>query len=164
MGLLSDPGILFNIYGSYTSYTVPGPNVYVPGSSTGGGSGTTATTRAITSATPTSTSAAPTPTGPAAVKYAQCGGTGWTGATQCVTGSTCTKVNDVSELVICVENSRLTIVLSTTTNVSEHSLGLLYTLLQTSHCATNYMCTNMYLCVYEHSLHIHTRKRGGVEN
>ena len=31
---------------------------------------------------------------PLATKYAQCGGSGWTGPTQCVAGSTCTKLND----------------------------------------------------------------------
>ncbi|KAF8606702.1 hypothetical protein BDV93DRAFT_488563 [Ceratobasidium sp. AG-I] len=90
----TDPGILFNLYGSYTSYTVPGPAVYTGG---GGGSpqpqpsttvaGPTTTTK--TSATPT-----PTPTGAVVQKYGQCGGTGWTGSTNCVSGTTCNHVND----------------------------------------------------------------------
>ncbi|KAG8697666.1 hypothetical protein FRC09_007722 [Ceratobasidium sp. 395] len=95
----TDPGILFDIYGSYTSYTIPGPPVYVPGS--GGGSGTTTTkpttttkTTTTTKATTTSTTTAPTGTGTPVPKYGQCGGIGWTGSTLCATGSTCTKTND----------------------------------------------------------------------
>jgi len=34
------------------------------------------------------------PAGPAVPKYGQCGGNGWTGATTCVSGSTCVKLND----------------------------------------------------------------------
>lgn len=34
------------------------------------------------------------PAGPLVPKYGQCGGNGWTGATQCVAGSTCQKLND----------------------------------------------------------------------
>ncbi|KDN41024.1 hypothetical protein RSAG8_07730, partial [Rhizoctonia solani AG-8 WAC10335] len=87
----TDPGILFDLYGGYTSYTIPGPAVYVPGSPTGGGgTPTTTTTRA---ATTTTSSAAPVSTGPVVVKYGQCGGQGWTGGTTCAAGSTCTVVN-----------------------------------------------------------------------
>ncbi|EUC54563.1 glycoside hydrolase family 61 protein [Rhizoctonia solani AG-3 Rhs1AP] len=87
----TDPGILFDLYGGYTSYTIPGPAVYVAGSSTGGGgTPTTTTTRAVST---TSTSAPPTSTGPVIAKYGQCGGTGWTGGTTCAAGSTCTVVN-----------------------------------------------------------------------
>ncbi|KAG9122557.1 hypothetical protein FRC07_001015 [Ceratobasidium sp. 392] len=92
----TDPGILFDLYGSYTSYTIPGPPVYVPGSGSGGGSGSTTTTKATSTTKPTttSTSSAPSGTGTPVQKYGQCGGTGWTGSTLCATGSTCTKVND----------------------------------------------------------------------
>ncbi|KAG8728227.1 hypothetical protein FRC11_011559, partial [Ceratobasidium sp. 423] len=86
----TDPGILFDLYGGYTSYTIPGPAVYVPGSSSGGG-GATTTTRATTT---TSTSATATTTAALVPKYGQCGGIGWTGGTVCVSGSTCTKLND----------------------------------------------------------------------
>ncbi|KAB5589036.1 hypothetical protein CTheo_7514 [Ceratobasidium theobromae] len=89
----TDPGILFDLYGGYTSYTIPGPAVYVPGSSTGS---PTTVSNTGTTPTSTSTSASATATGPVAVKYAQCGGIGWTGATQCITGTTCTKLNDGS--------------------------------------------------------------------
>ncbi|KAG8698808.1 hypothetical protein FRC08_005689 [Ceratobasidium sp. 394] len=91
----NDPGIHFDLYGSYTSYTIPGPPVYVPGSSTGSPGGPT-TVRPTTTAKPstTTTSSAPAGTGTPVVKYGQCGGIGWTGSTLCASGSTCTKVND----------------------------------------------------------------------
>ncbi|KAI4724925.1 hypothetical protein E4T49_07338 [Aureobasidium sp. EXF-10728] len=119
----TDPGILANIYDTsiYTSYKAPGPAVISCGA--GGAapvSSTKATTSAVvTSKVPVTTSAAPVTTKPAttlstvvktseaaapatsaasgsgaAAKYAQCGGNGWTGATTCVSGSTCTKQND----------------------------------------------------------------------
>ncbi|KAH8151885.1 uncharacterized protein LAJ45_03878 [Morchella importuna] len=84
----SDPGILFNLYASYTSYTVPGPAVYAVGG---------ATASATASATGTTTAAAATSSAAAAgniAKYGQCGGNGWTGTDTCSAGSTCTKVND----------------------------------------------------------------------
>jgi len=85
----TDPGILFDIYSAYTSYTIPGPAVYTSGGSAC--SATTTTTKAAT--TTTSTSAAASGTGTPVAKYGQCGGSGWTGSTLCVTGSTCTVVN-----------------------------------------------------------------------
>jgi len=54
--------------------------------SAGTGTGTT------TSSTKTTTSSGSTSTGTAA-HYAQCGGIGWTGATACVSGYTCTVLN-----------------------------------------------------------------------
>ncbi|KAK7687290.1 hypothetical protein QCA50_009795 [Cerrena zonata] len=91
----TDPGILFNLYGSYTSYTIPGPAVY------GGGAAPAPPSNPGTTAAPPPTTAAPPPppaTSTAAAgtvqKYQQCGGAGWTGATVCVAGSTCTKLND----------------------------------------------------------------------
>jgi hypothetical protein len=57
-------------------------------------------TKAVTSATSTkvtSTAAAPAVTSTAAgtvARWGQCGGTGYTGATACVSGTTCTKQND----------------------------------------------------------------------
>jgi len=58
-----------------------------PGGGGGGGTTTTGTTTigTTTSAPATSTS----PSGACAAKYGQCGGNGWTGATCCVSGSTC---------------------------------------------------------------------------
>ncbi|KAI5795398.1 glycosyl hydrolase family 61-domain-containing protein [Peziza echinospora] len=102
---MSDPGVTIDIYSSTaTTYKVPGPPVWPgnggstpPASSTTKAATPSSTTKA---ATPTSTStAAPavttTPaTGGTVAKYGQCGGIGYTGATGCVSGSTCTKVND----------------------------------------------------------------------
>lgn len=82
----TDPGILFDLYGGFTSYTVPGPPVY-----TGGGS------TSVPPASPTtSTTSAPssTPTGPVIPKYGQCGGATWTGGSNCAPPSTCVKSND----------------------------------------------------------------------
>ncbi|KAJ1303523.1 hypothetical protein OPQ81_011708 [Rhizoctonia solani] len=91
----TDPGILFDLYGGYTSYTIPGPAVYVPGSSSGGGGGgATTTTRATATTSTTAVPPTTTTTGPLVPKYGQCGGIGWTGGTTCVSGSTCTKLND----------------------------------------------------------------------
>ncbi|CAE6503946.1 unnamed protein product [Rhizoctonia solani] len=58
----TDPGILFNVNGAYTSYAIPGPPVYSPGGSYGGSPPDVATksTVAITSATSTSTAVTPT--------------------------------------------------------------------------------------------------------
>ncbi|KAL0632611.1 hypothetical protein Q9L58_008501 [Maublancomyces gigas] len=63
---------------------------------TGGGTSPPPTTTVPVSTPPTSvpTTAPPAPTGPLAPKYGQCGGIGWAGATACVSGSTCSKIND----------------------------------------------------------------------
>ncbi|CAE6421358.1 unnamed protein product [Rhizoctonia solani] len=99
----TDPGITINIYyPTVTNYTIPGPRPFTCDGSTATTATvpvgtTTTTTKATTSttstATTTSTSATSTSTGTVA-KYGQCGGIGWTGATTCVSGSTCTKLND----------------------------------------------------------------------
>ncbi|QRW11838.1 glycoside hydrolase family 61 protein [Ceratobasidium sp. AG-Ba] len=96
----SDPGITVNIYyPPLTSYTIPGPRPFTCDGSTGttppASSSTTSkpVTMSTTKATTTSTSAPPASTG-TVPKYGQCGGIGWTGATACVSGSTCTKIND----------------------------------------------------------------------
>jgi cellulose 1,4-beta-cellobiosidase len=78
-------------------------NSTVPGLANGGGpqppvssAVSSATTSRVTTSTRTSTTAATTPTGnpQLAVKWGQCGGQNWNGPTACVSGSTCTKVND----------------------------------------------------------------------
>ncbi|KAF8600434.1 hypothetical protein BDV93DRAFT_525442 [Ceratobasidium sp. AG-I] len=106
----TDPGVLVNIYyPPLTSYVIPGPRPFTCDGSTATTSAATsaATTKASTTSTTTkasttttttkasttSTSAAPVSTGTVA-KYGQCGGIGWTGATACVSGSTCTVIND----------------------------------------------------------------------
>ncbi|KAG8697665.1 hypothetical protein FRC09_007721 [Ceratobasidium sp. 395] len=72
----NDPGILFDLYGSYTSYTIPGPPVYTAGSSGGGGGPSTTKPVSTTTTKPTTTSssAPPAGTGTPVQKYGQCGG------------------------------------------------------------------------------------------
>ncbi|KAG9041219.1 hypothetical protein FS837_012545 [Tulasnella sp. UAMH 9824] len=114
---LTDPGILFNLYTSFTTYTIPGPTVYTPGSSpttttkassttskssssttttktssTTTTTTTTSTTTSKTSSTTTKTSSTTTASGATQTLYGQCGGTGWTGPTVCAQG-TCTYSN-----------------------------------------------------------------------
>ncbi|KAF1929035.1 carbohydrate-binding module family 1 protein [Didymella exigua CBS 183.55] len=120
----TDPGVLFDIYSGFTSYTPPGPKVWNGASSDSSPAASATTTTAkpatttaaqptTTAAKPTTTAAKPTTTAaakpttlatsvkPAATsaagsvaKWAQCGGNGYTGATACVSGATCTKQND----------------------------------------------------------------------
>lgn len=54
---------------------------------------TTPTSTTVTTTTSTTPTVLPT-FGPCSPKYGQCGGTGYSGATCCVSGSTCTKLND----------------------------------------------------------------------
>ncbi|KAG8899580.1 hypothetical protein FRC01_010454, partial [Tulasnella sp. 417] len=106
---LTDPGILFNLYTSFTTYTIPGPTVYTPGgspttttkssSTTSKSVSTTSTTKTSsttttskTSTTTTKTSSTTTASGALQTLYGQCGGTGWTGPTACAQG-TCTYSN-----------------------------------------------------------------------
>ncbi|CAE6517314.1 unnamed protein product, partial [Rhizoctonia solani] len=85
-------------YPPLTSYTIPGPRPFTCDGSTATtatvpAGATNTTTKTTAAATTTTTSAAPTSSGTVA-KYGQCGGTGWTGATACASGLTCTKIND----------------------------------------------------------------------
>ncbi|OBT52582.1 hypothetical protein VE04_07247 [Pseudogymnoascus sp. 24MN13] len=91
----TDPGILFNLYVSPISYTIPGPSVF---SCSGGGGvttppATTPTTPATTAPPPQQTSTTPPTTGTGSPLYGQCGGTGWTGPTTCASG-TCKATNE----------------------------------------------------------------------
>ncbi|KAI5816973.1 glycosyl hydrolase family 61-domain-containing protein [Pyronema omphalodes] len=93
---LNDPGILFNLYGSYSTYIVPGPTVYIGGGGSDNPVPTSSPTSVLTT-TKVSTTPAPTTTAPSGgtlPKYSQCGGIGWTGSGICVSGTTCTKSND----------------------------------------------------------------------
>jgi cellulase len=111
----TDAGILFDIYSGATSYTAPGPKVWngaSSGSSPAAPAAPAATSKAAATsaaAKPTSAAAAkpttmatavkPEPTKAAGAagsvaKWAQCGGQGYSGATACVSGATCTKQND----------------------------------------------------------------------
>ncbi|KAG9083150.1 hypothetical protein FRC07_013999, partial [Ceratobasidium sp. 392] len=102
----SDPGVTIDIYSeaakTQTTYQIPGPRIYpgfsgitVPTSPPTTSKPITLTppptSTPTTSAKPTTTSA---PSTGGAAHYAQCGGTGWTGATSCASPYTCTKVND----------------------------------------------------------------------
>jgi cellulase len=84
----TDPGILFNVYGSYTSYTVPGPAVY-----TGGGASAPPQTSSPDPTTTQTQQPTQTPAGNIQ-KYQQCGGNGWSGSGTCAAGLTCNKQND----------------------------------------------------------------------
>jgi cellulase len=97
----TDPGVLFNIYGSFTSYPGVGPKLWNGAASAGSAPVTTAKPAATTTAAATKTTMAtvakPAETAAGAVtaqKYAQCGGQGYSGATACAGGSTCKKQND----------------------------------------------------------------------
>ena len=102
----SDPGILFSLYGSFSSYPIPGPALNggggggggsSGGGNNGGGNGGGNQPQPTTMVT---TTAAPAPTGGnggggcSVAKYQQCGGQGYSGCTVCASGSTCNKQND----------------------------------------------------------------------
>jgi len=94
---MSDPGVRVDIYSaqapSITTYKVPGPPVW-PGSNAA--PAPQPTQSQTLAPVPTTTVVQPQPTapsGPTVPPYGQCGGNGYTGATQCASG-TCTKIND----------------------------------------------------------------------
>ncbi|KAM7220702.1 endoglucanase II [Rhypophila decipiens] len=93
----SDPGILVNIYSMSPSstYVIPGPPKFQCGVSegVGSGSGTTPqqpadTTTFVTSTTAAAAAPTPKPTCTAS-QWAQCGGSGFSGCTNCAAGLTC---------------------------------------------------------------------------
>jgi lytic cellulose monooxygenase (C1-hydroxylating) len=115
----TDPGILFDIYNSFSSYPIPGPKVW-DGSSSGGAAPapsssstpatptsskpatsttkpTTLTTvvRTSTAAPPPSTTTSPSSgSGSGSVpEWSQCGGINYTGATACASGLICKQWN-----------------------------------------------------------------------
>lgn len=102
----TDPGIQINIYQQLSTYIAPGPAVISGGTvavagkagsvvtATGGAPQSTSTvvvpsSTLQTSVKPTSTGTGSGACATPAAKYAQCGGTGFTGCTTCVSGSTC---------------------------------------------------------------------------
>lgn len=116
----TDPGILFNIYTSPLTYTMPGPTVVaglpssvaqasstatatssatIPGGggSTGGSTSKTSTVvRSTSSATRASSSTTITtspPAGGTQTLYGQCGGSGYSGPTKCASPAVCTTLN-----------------------------------------------------------------------
>ncbi|KDQ06892.1 carbohydrate-binding module family 1 protein [Botryobasidium botryosum FD-172 SS1] len=105
----NDPGILFNLYTSFTNYTVPGPPVYGGGSTSGsGGSGyptpapgplsrgplTITPTMAATTSTTSASFGVAAAVQSAAGRYQQCGGIGYSGPTACANSYKCTRAND----------------------------------------------------------------------
>lgn len=99
----SDPGILVNIYQMTpaSKYTIPGPKVFActDAVTAGGASPATPTTPELTE--PEEPEALPEPTGALsgggggcqAVQWAQCGGTGFSGCTECAGAATCREIN-----------------------------------------------------------------------
>ncbi|RPA86378.1 hypothetical protein BJ508DRAFT_204354 [Ascobolus immersus RN42] len=94
------PGIQISIYGTAgvpnnggKAYQIPGPPVLqCSGSDNGSGNGGQTPTEPTQPTQPTAQ-----PSQPAAgtvAKYGQCGGNGYTGPVGCVSGSTCSKIND----------------------------------------------------------------------
>jgi len=89
-GVYIESGTITTSIGSGSS----GSGSTVTSSTTSVSGGTTS--KPVTTPTTTTTSVATTTSaasGPAQTKYGQCGGTGWTGATTCVSGSTCSAVS-----------------------------------------------------------------------
>lgn len=103
----SDPGILVNIHGPMSSYTVPGPAVISAGRKKTAGSDCTGceqTCKVGSGSSPT-ISSTPQPTGGSGgggggggggcsvAEYQQCGGQGFTGCTSCASGLRCVAVS-----------------------------------------------------------------------
>jgi len=94
----SNTHILFKVrisiyYPKIENYIIPGPRPFTcngSGSSTGGTTPTSTPTSSSPTSTTTTTS---TGTGGTVAKYGQCGGSSYSGPTQCEAGSTCTVVN-----------------------------------------------------------------------
>ncbi|EUC61453.1 glycoside hydrolase family 61 protein, partial [Rhizoctonia solani AG-3 Rhs1AP] len=81
----SDPGLVFNLYeSSPSSYVIPGPAVW---SGSAGGS---------ISQVGTAGQSPPSGGSGTVPQYQQCGGSGWSGATACVSGSNCVKITITS--------------------------------------------------------------------
>ncbi|OLN88157.1 putative endo-beta-1,4-glucanase D 1 [Colletotrichum chlorophyti] len=100
----SDPGLLVDIHRKLPTYVVPGPTVYAGGSTKSAGSGCVGCEQTCTAgAGPSGTaSSVPQPSttggsgglpGCTVAKFAQCGGQGYTGCTNCAAGSTCQAVS-----------------------------------------------------------------------
>ena len=101
----TDPGIVFSLYDSFSSYPIPGPPLNAAGGSDGGSGGQQPPAPTTTLRTSTTTAAQPGPTttpgngnggggGCTVPKWQQCGGQSYSGCTTCVSGSTCQRQND----------------------------------------------------------------------
>lgn len=90
--------MIFSLYGSFSSYPIPGPALNGAGNDGGNGqqpARPTTTLRTSTTATPTQTSAPGGGNGGCTVpKWQQCGGQSYSGCTTCASGSTCQRQND----------------------------------------------------------------------
>lgn len=106
----NDPGILFDLYNGFTSYTIPGPPVWdgtpsntgpvpstVPGPTTLQTSVIPATTSTRSASSTVSPSPPPSstvpPTGGVVGEWLQCGGLNYVGPTTCAAGLTCKEWN-----------------------------------------------------------------------
>ncbi|KAL2258014.1 hypothetical protein VTK26DRAFT_8840 [Humicola hyalothermophila] len=105
----NDPGIVVNIHGAISNYVAPGPAVYSGGTVKTAGSGcagceSTCSVGSSPSAVAPSTGSGGGASDPGAPSgggnsgcsvqaYGQCGGTGYTGCTQCASGFTCRDVS-----------------------------------------------------------------------
>lgn len=93
----TDPGVLFNIYSSFSSYPAPGPKVWNGASSSGNNGGNSGGSNGGSQPTTMATSVKPAQTAAPAggvARYGQCGGSGYSGSTACASGLSCTKSND----------------------------------------------------------------------
>ncbi|KAF8158209.1 glycosyl hydrolase family 61-domain-containing protein [Crassisporium funariophilum] len=91
----TDPGVKYNLYSGQTSYTIPGPSVF----SCSGSNPNPPTSTTVQPPTSTTTQRPPaattTPsTGGTVARYGQCGGSGYSGPTACVSPYTCVKSSD----------------------------------------------------------------------
>ncbi|PWY95434.1 glycoside hydrolase [Aspergillus sclerotioniger CBS 115572] len=87
---LGSGGVAYEYYLDVLEGYTPGG---ATGTSSGVGSATSTATKVSTTTAAATTTVTATATGTAA-HYAQCGGDGWTGATTCADGYTCTKMNE----------------------------------------------------------------------
>ncbi|EKM56323.1 glycoside hydrolase family 61 protein [Phanerochaete carnosa HHB-10118-sp] len=92
----TDPGLDIDVYSNAaqteTTYIIPGPPLYGSGTGAPAPPPSSTPTVSVPASSPSSTPTS-APTGPTVAQYGQCGGQGYTGATICASGSTCTVVN-----------------------------------------------------------------------
>ncbi|KAJ6504504.1 glycosyl hydrolase family 61-domain-containing protein [Mycena vulgaris] len=103
----TDPGLTIDIYSNaaqtQTTYSIPGPPLYgsassptSPSSTVTGSAPTTTVSTTHVSTTPvstTTTTSTSTSTPGTVAQYGQCGGSGFSGATSCISPFTCTVIN-----------------------------------------------------------------------
>ncbi|TPR03181.1 Aldo/keto reductase family protein [Aspergillus niger] len=95
----TDPGILFDIYNSFDSYPIPGPDTACKNKTKSKSKVAASSTEAVVAPAPTSSvvpavsASASASAGGVAKKYERCGGISHTGPTTCESGSVCKKWN-----------------------------------------------------------------------